>query len=488
MLALEVELLTGCYRAASIDGLASEWPPHPERVFSALVQAWGDGQEDDSERAALEWLERRTPPYIEADALEETSRRDAPTVFVPPNDPSGAKIEVLPERRKRQARSFHVLTPNYPMVRFLWDDDVPSEVLRGLTALANRVASIGHSSSLTRCAFTTPEDQLQTATGTWAPSPDGTAALRVYYPGRLAELSDWFRGQTGPIQRPRSRATARYSAPRSASNPTAQPSFLGKERDWFVFESVDGTAPDVLATPHIARRVRDALMQHCGEVPELLSGHQPDGAPSQNPHVAVLPLCNVGWAHSTGDVLGFAVVIPDGADPNQRLQVLRAIASFSNGGSDSDSDLRRAQLQMSNSMVWHLERAAYPSRVSLRPDRWCGTTTTWASVTPVLLDRFPKQDALAEQAEIIAGACRNIGLPEPSEIEFHKHSAINGAVSAYPARGRRERPDWSFPRGSKFAQRPRRHVVLRFAEPVRGPVVLGAGRYHGMGLCLPISE
>jgi CRISPR-associated protein Csb2 len=43
MLALKIELLTGVYRASLPDNSRSEWPPHPERVFSALVQAWGDG-------------------------------------------------------------------------------------------------------------------------------------------------------------------------------------------------------------------------------------------------------------------------------------------------------------------------------------------------------------------------------------------------------------------------------------------------------------
>ena len=43
MLALEIELLTGAYRASLVDGSAAEWPPHPERVFSALAQSWGDG-------------------------------------------------------------------------------------------------------------------------------------------------------------------------------------------------------------------------------------------------------------------------------------------------------------------------------------------------------------------------------------------------------------------------------------------------------------
>jgi CRISPR-associated protein Csb2 len=30
--------------------------------------------------------------------------------------------------------------------------------------------------------------------------------------------------------------------------------------------------------------------------------------------------------------------------------------------------------------------------------------------------------------------------------------------------------------------------VIEFAEPVAGPVLLGAGRFVGLGLCLPLRE
>jgi len=106
MLALEIELLTGVYRAALPDNSSAEWPPHPERVFSALVQAWGDGGGDARERASLEWLEGFPAPWIEADDASDCSPRSAPTVFVPPNDSHGDEITVLPDRRERQARNF----------------------------------------------------------------------------------------------------------------------------------------------------------------------------------------------------------------------------------------------------------------------------------------------------------------------------------------------------------------------------------------------
>jgi CRISPR-associated protein Csb2 len=80
MLTLELELLSGVYRAALPDGSSVEWPPHPERIFSALAQAWGDGGCDPGERRALAWLEQQTPPMIDADPSDQVSIRDSPIV------------------------------------------------------------------------------------------------------------------------------------------------------------------------------------------------------------------------------------------------------------------------------------------------------------------------------------------------------------------------------------------------------------------------
>jgi CRISPR-associated protein Csb2 len=43
---------------------------------------------------------------------------------------------------------------------------------------------------------------------------------------------------------------------------------------------------------------------------------------------------------------------------------------------------------------------------------------------------------------------------------------------------------WRLP--SSLASRFLTHAVIRFSEPVEGPVILGAGRFVGLGLCRPI--
>ena len=59
--AITVELLTGRYDAADVqDRERAEWPPHPARLFCALVAA----ARSEEERSALRWLEDQPAPLV----------------------------------------------------------------------------------------------------------------------------------------------------------------------------------------------------------------------------------------------------------------------------------------------------------------------------------------------------------------------------------------------------------------------------------------
>ena len=89
-----------------------------------------------------------------------------------------------------------------------------------------------------------------------------------------------------------------------------------------------------------------------------------------------------------------------------------------------------------------------------------------------------------EIAEIIATSCEQSGLPRPVEIDLDKTAWHEGAPRARPGAG-------GFPLLPAKTGAPARqqvHVWLRFANPVQGPVIIGAGRYRGYGLCKPVSK
>jgi CRISPR-associated protein Csb2 len=481
MLTIQIDILTGAYRAALPNHETAEWPPHPDRLFSALAQAWSDGGCDLVEREALEWLEKQGAPIIEADPRDVCGERNIPTVFVPPNDVKGSDKQALPEFRRRRARNFRAILPSVPTVKLNWPSAAPStETLRALEDLTQRVASLGHSSSFVRVCIKTCSPEA--AELIWIPDANGGVSLRVPYPNRLKDLERWHNNGRRPLPAP----AERYRSPTQRKDDKSVESVFGAADDWFIFEDAGGFRPDLLGFVHVAKRARDSLMSYAPQpVSEVLSGHTANGAPTTKVHIAIVPLANVGWTHSTGDLLGFAVVLPRHLETDERNAALYVLAKFASPNSDG---ALRAELLFREAGKWVLEHVSAPSRASLRADRWCSAARIWATATPLLLDRYPEHGDVVEEARIVATACRNIGLPEPTEIEIHKHSAVLGAPSAYPSRGKKSVPDWSFPAGSRLATRPRRHVVLRFAQKVRGPVLLGAGRFYGLGLCLPMTD
>jgi CRISPR-associated protein Csb2 len=501
MLALEIEYLTGVAVAASAyDRATAEWPPHPDRVFSALVCAWAERGEDDEERKALEWLEALDPPQI---AAPPAGRRQVVDVFVPPNDmrvtgKSGqpfpkdarAQLAVLPAmRRNRQPRQFPAapLPDDVPTVHLVWPQVSSDEVARHRAALdrvARSVVCLGHSSSLVRMALV---DEAHPPIS-HRPGDGGRTLLRRPYVGRLQELVAGFASASKerPFWPSRAPTTA-YRETTEESLDVAPSSVFGEE--WIVLEDAGGDAPALEAFAIVAKSLRDALMSHADDpVPELLSGHAADGSPSRDPHLAIVPLADVGWRYSGGRLMGVGLVLPRAfehqlRDLPERRATLRAIAQFSvSEGRDAGA------LKLGLYGVWRLHRDPQPEAQSLSPWRYLRAGRRWATATPFVFDRFPKDKDGQDAGSIVTQACINIGLPPPIEVELHKHSAFRGAPSARRHHGEPAIAGYRFPRDSALAQRPLRHLVLTFEQPVRGPVIVGAGRFQGLGLCLPLPD
>jgi CRISPR-associated protein Csb2 len=124
----------------------------------------------------------------------------------------------------------------------------------------------------------------------------------------------------------------------------------------------------------------------------------------------------------------------------------------------------------------------------LDPAPYIRAARTFATVTPIVLDRHLKHQGAAREEEIVSqltAACQRIGLPAPRQVVAAKHSALEGAPSAWPSGHGPAWLSWRLP--PSLAGRQLTHAVLTFAEPVEGPVLLGAGRFHGLGLCLPLE-
>jgi CRISPR-associated protein Csb2 len=483
MLVVEVEYLTGVARAANDRGDAADWPPQPDRLFSALTASWAARGEAPQERAALEWLEAQDPPRL--DHSDAHPRSVAP-VFVPPNDDSSGAISIMPNRRRRQERRFPAARPTDPCVRFAWAAEPDAATLDALDALARDTSYLGHSASVVRCrAYRETEAPAETR-----------AARRRVYPGRLDELVGCYTGHGDKTRQVRPSPGADVRAP-AESGEVPPASVFGA--DWIVFAHADEPRPDAVAGAMACKALLKTVLSGYGSdpVPAWVSGHAPDGAPLTTPHLAAVPLLDAGWEQSRGRLMGLALIPPRAVteavararDPHAETVARADVAVL-----DQVTALERAlarmveadrlALRLPGGLVWPLQWDTEAKKQSLRPALYTETAATWATVTPLALDRHPKKDGDIEAA--IADACERIGLPRPSVVVAHKHSAHRAAPSA-KASG--TAPPWTgWRRPESVAGRRLTHAVLRFPHKVAGPVILGAGRFVGLGLCRPLPE
>lgn len=464
MLAIAVRFLTGRAVAASLhDRDEPEWPIHPARLFMALAAAlYRDGANVDAQqRHALEWLERQGAPTM---AVPPHSKRTVVTSYVPVNDtaepgdspPFGAHVAL---GRARQPRSFPSVTVGDAELVYSWPNAHVDEPTRaGLAQLCSQATYLGHSSSLVclRLVEASP-------TPTLVPRESGgLTRLRVPGPGRLAELDATF----ALGRRPSAGLFLGYGPPEVL--PERPRSVLG---DLFVLRRVGGVGLDIISTQQITAALRNALMRWGPQPsPEILTGHDHGGRPTKRAHAATISLPDVGHAHADGHLLGAAVAVPRNAPDHEVSHVVEALARF------VDATGGRGELRMpAGTVVLQVEDREGPP-IGLRTVTWCGPARRWATVTPIVLDRFPKRDGDAER--IVSDACAQIGLPVPREVVIAGASLHEGVPLA------REFP----PHRAKPGQQSRlqRHAVVTFDTAVEGPIMLGAGRFRGLGLLRPL--
>jgi CRISPR-associated protein Csb2 len=351
MMGFEVEFLTGTSVAVLPHRReAAEWPPHPDRLFQALVAAWGRNDPPlDDEREALEWLEALNMEGLSVSA-PSAHRRSVVPVYVPPNDartsgkvgdkvPSdlSAAIRVVPEFRKnRQPRSFPAVLPaaEPAAIRYVWRDapeaDRHSEALR---RLARQVTYLGHSHTLVRVEFVTIAAESEAVEYGW--TNENEAPLRVPFKGRLRDLYRRHEQSksTGRLVRPApSLVSRRFQAPAR----TPQSSNVFDPDNITVLADAGGFDPALEAFPTVAKRLRDALLKSAQDAglpaSPLLSGHDDDGTPTRKPHIAIVPLADVGWSYSQGRLMGLGLLWPRAVAEDDRRNALTALAGFLRGG------------------------------------------------------------------------------------------------------------------------------------------------------------
>ncbi|GAA3733425.1 type I-G CRISPR-associated protein Csb2 [Salinactinospora qingdaonensis] len=462
-LAVDVRLLQGRYEAA-VGGEHVEWPPHPARLFCALLSV----AESERDRDALRWLERQAPPQVWAPELKG---RSSATSYVVTNkrSPKGGSQHWPGRTTIHKERATAV--PGDTEFAVVWEQAEPDAgMVETLGELAWRVPYLGRASNPAALRVHTTakrrEDWQVYAPVALDEPADGQ--LRVPYPGYVQALDTAFEeGQRAwEVAHTTPYALASTTSPSQQSGQVVPGPFSSMLVFSFPARVQRPAATELL---QLTQTLRQAVLARIGDtVAPQIAGHTPSG----QRHLGYIGLPNTGHDNADGHLLGLGLLLPADLEP-QALGQLRARIV--------DDPLQRLTMGRAGHVdVTYEPWPTTPRR--LNPRFWAGERATargsrcWTTATPLMLDHYTRPNS--DLPALVTRSLVTAGYPEPSWVEVSAAPLTPGALHR-PARG-------TFP-----PNRPRRkllHACIVFDQPVRGPVVAGSMRYLGLGLFAPTDH
>lgn len=489
------------------DGGEPEWPPSPLRLYQAIVAASAAATGRlDAVADALLWLEGLGPPMIVAPQAEAA----APYRLSVPNNAmdlvaaawARGNYEGSGDANPATHRTMKVVRPmrmlNGDQVHYLWDmpDKVDSHSHAHASTVAGAVRSVvafgwGVDLAVGHGRLISAVEAAELQGERWAPAARaGTGGtLRTPRPGTLAALVERHDAFTGRLSTgslvpvPPLTAFEAISYRRDTDLPPRSVAA-------FCLLRIDGEGLQAFSTARrtltVAGMVRHALAGVARDagwtterINEVIHGHTPDGASpgTSDPgkmRFSYVPLPSIqsrgnGRSEHVGDIR--RVLITGNASPDAEALARWVHRSLAGRDLIDEADSRRCAML-----------APIPTNDAM-VRRYTGSARVWATVTPIVLDRHPKQRrreaAIEETCGIIVGACERAGFPRPSAVNLSPVAPYPGVTHAHlfaPLR----RKDGSAPNQT--------HAVIAFDAAVSGPVLIGAGRFRGYGLCAPYDR
>jgi CRISPR-associated protein Csb2 len=508
------------------DGREPEWPPSPLRVFQALVAAaaarWGERKHLDHARPALQWLEGQPPPDITAppgrvargyrlsvpnNAMDLVGRAWNQGNYFGTGDASPAT-----HRTMKTVRPTHLLGGE--TVHYLWEltGDAAAEYERHketLTAAARSIVAIGWGIDLVAgYERVITEQEADALPGErWRPTSDPAGTrLRVPAVGTLEALGRCHEafltrledGGLRPVPPLISFDVVGYRRPTDvAYRPCI--AFELRSPDFERFRAFD----PIRHTCSVAGMVRNALadlarqMRPFGwtdaEINSFVHGHTPDGerparGPDADRRFAYLPLPSLERRPGGGVVVTairrvLVVGPPDGAQQVAWARVLSGRELTPLGSTPA------AALRLIDKPV-----AALRTDPNIGP--YVGNGAVWSTVTPVVMPGHDDPSKLRQRMEKIRDpeAKRRLLLRMDRRAENLLRKAFEQAglpaevvrTAALEWRSSGFRPGVDLAQRYRVPESPKKlptyHVRVKFAVSIRGPLVVGAGRYRGMGV------
>ncbi len=472
---------------------AGDWPPAPARLFQALVAGTAKGAElSDTDKVALEWLETLDAPIIASPAARAGQ---AFKNYVPNNDLDkfGGDPRRLSKIRTPKTIRPHIFNAETPLL-FIWtfDGGASSEDhARTVCQIAERLYQLGRGVDMAWVwAELLNADEIEGRLARHGgvvhrPSKGGVGkTLLCPTRGSLASLEKRYDANRVRFTyvkegRKNQQLFSQSPKPRFAKIAYATPShrFLFEIRaalsESFAPWSSERVAELVLnVRDKVVSRLKKALPSASGTIDRVLIGRNATEA-DKAARVRILPLPSIGHAHADRAVRRVLVDVP----PNCPLRADDIAWAFS-GLEDIDP--------ATGASLWNLVRTGERGMLEhygIDANEQVGFRV-WRTVTPVALPvlRTGRKTTGAKRVAGEAKAARAV-------IQVLRHVGVTTSVTSI--RVQREPFDRNGARAEEFAMPERfvarnlRHVEIAFAQTVHGPLIIGNGRYLGLGLMAP---
>jgi len=460
---------------------ASEWPPSPWRILRALIATW-----------YTRWPDL---PAAEFDALLD-ALADPPSYKTPPTG-TGHTRHYLPDLEHRKAETGNTALTLDPFLTISraaellvhWDADLPAGQRAVLAKLAELIPYLGRSESACHArllgadaAGTSDEEDPVPDQRWWRPeATGGTSRTRLLAPVRPLDRSV-LEATTGGVRKQRRTVPpgtrwVTYAMGQPEPSPETR---IRRSREFkpptAVRFAVMGRAPVQLTQGVLvadeAHRVAGQLLEKAGipdERRQEIMGTR--GAPSGHRHAHWIPVGEAGQTAPAVRNLIMWVPVPDGLRAEEVGAVLRlGSLSGKRGGEDGYEVRGFPEVRLLFQAAGRIEDVA-PELCAAPPAR------LWRSVTPYLpvRHRHPNRETTEEfLASDVAAELRYRDLPAPVSVTPVEPSA--GRAAQF----RRYRMDEKL-RHSRAGT----GLVLEFAAPVCGPLLLGQLSHFGFGVFAP---
>ncbi len=483
LLIIAVHMMDGRYHGMG------DWPPSPFRLFQALVAATHLGRcPTDTELKALVWLENLEPPLI---AAPRARKSGTVTYYMPNNDLDtvGCDPARIAEIRAGKQVGVWLFDGSLPFI-YAWPINGNEDFSGEIGKISRRLYQFGRGVDMAYAVSESIDsDALEQVLANhggnvYRPTPQGSgSALRCPKGGSFASL---LKRHAEQLKRLRSNALCQALPPVYDQviydSPPARLLF-----DLVCNDSKGGyyaQAPE--HTVGLTERIRDLaawrMEKHFGRetVERIIIGRNA-GEAEKSLRIRIVPLPSIGTVHADRRIRRILIEVPP-ACPIQSGDIAWAF-----NGLDLGCDVQTGEvLDNAGPLLVPSDSREMLSHYGIKADEG-ELSRIWRSVTPIALSDSRMRGSINGNRRLANGAAlthdvrqalRHAGFYSTAEVRRIQREPfdVNGTRAE------------TFSYGRRFFSRRLFHVEIAFEEPVAGPVVIGSGRYLGLGLMAPLKE